>query len=75
VDLGMEDNMITLTVQDNGHGFITGASPSNGIGLAGLQERLTVAGGKLNISSTPKRGTILSAQFPLSTDHGTQELA
>jgi signal transduction histidine kinase len=66
--------MITLTVQDDGHGFITGGSPSNGIGLAGLQERLTVAGGKLNISSTPERGTILSAQFPLSNEHGAQEL-
>jgi signal transduction histidine kinase len=75
VDLGMEDNMITLTVQDDGHGFVTSASPPNGIGLAGLQERLTVAGGKLNISSTPKRGTILSAQFPLSDDAGIQELA
>jgi signal transduction histidine kinase len=75
VDLGMEDNMITLTVQDDGHGFITGASPSNGIGLAGLQERLTVAGGILNISSTPKQGTILTAQFPLSEDPGTPELA
>ncbi|MGZ9163823.1 MAG: ATP-binding response regulator [Anaerolineales bacterium] len=75
VDLGMEDNMITLTIQDDGHGFITGESPSNGIGLTGLQERLTVAGGKLNISSTPKQGTILSAQFPLSNDQGSQELA
>lgn len=66
VELGMEDQMITLTVQDNGHGFVRGEKPSNGIGLAGLQERLTVAGGKLSISSTPKHGTILSAQFPLS---------
>lgn len=75
VDLSVEDNLITLTVQDDGHGFITGESPLNGIGLAGLQERLTVAGGKLNISSTPKRGTILSAQFPLSDDHKAQQPA
>jgi signal transduction histidine kinase len=75
VDLSIEDNMITLTVQDDGHGFVTESSPANGIGLAGLQERLTVAGGNLNISSTPERGTILSAQFPISYDHGTQELA
>ncbi|HJR79129.1 MAG TPA: response regulator [Anaerolineales bacterium] len=75
VDLSVEDRMITLTVQDDGHGFITGESPSNGIGLAGLQERLTLAGGKLKLSSTPKRGTILSAQFPLSDDHGTQQTA
>src|SRR3712207_6869433 len=40
-------------------------SKSNGIGLAGLRERITVAGGTLKISSAPSRGTILSAQFPL----------
>ena len=74
VDLTIEDNMVTLTVQDDGHGF-RGEAPSNGIGLAGLQERLTVAGGKLSISSTPKRGTILTAQFPLSHDPGAQVLA
>jgi signal transduction histidine kinase len=73
VDLSIEDKMITLTVQDDGHGFIKGEAPANGIGLAGLQERLTVAGGKLSISSTPKRGTILSAQFPLSDDHRAQQ--
>ncbi|HEX6268895.1 MAG TPA: response regulator [Anaerolineales bacterium] len=75
VDLSIEDNIVTLTVQDDGHGFTSGESPSNGIGLAGLHERLTVAGGKLNISSTPQRGTILSAQFPLSNDHRAQEPA
>ena len=74
VDVAIEDNMITLTVQDDGHGFITGESSSNGIGLTGLQERLMVAGGKFKISSTPKRGTILSAQFPLSYDHRGQGL-
>jgi len=33
--------------------------------LAGLRERITIAGGTLNISSTPKHGTILTAQLPL----------
>jgi signal transduction histidine kinase len=67
VDLSVEENTLNLTVQDNGIGFSEEKSGSNGIGLAGLRERITIAGGILNISSTPKHGTILSAQFPLAT--------
>ncbi|HSK87996.1 MAG TPA: response regulator [Anaerolineales bacterium] len=66
VDLTVEEETVNLTVQDNGIGFREETSPSNGIGLAGLRERITIAGGTLNISSAPKRGTVLSAQFPLS---------
>lgn len=64
VDLSMEEDRIGLTVQDNGTGINT--NTSNGIGLAGLRERITIAGGTLSISSAPKRGTILSAQFPFA---------
>jgi len=73
VDLSLEEDRVNLTVQDNGVGISEEKSEStgplrlsNGIGLAGLLERITIAGGTLNISSAPKRGTILSAQFPLS---------
>jgi signal transduction histidine kinase len=65
VDLSTEDDQVTLTIQDNGIGFGGEQPGSNGIGLAGLRERITIAGGTLTVSSTPKRGTILSAQFPL----------
>ena len=65
VDLGMEDDRVTLTVQDNGTGLSENKPGSNGIGLAGLRERITIAGGTLTIRSRPRRGTILSAQFPL----------
>lgn len=65
VDLSMDDDQVTLTIQDNGIGFGEEKPGSNGIGLAGLRERITIAGGMLTVSSTPKRGTILSAQFPL----------
>jgi signal transduction histidine kinase len=66
VDLSTEDNMVNLTIQDNGIGFSDAYPPSNGIGLTGLHERITIAGGTLNINSTPRHGTILSTQFPLS---------
>jgi signal transduction histidine kinase len=65
VDLSVEDDLVSLTVQDNGIGMDEEKSRSNGIGLAGLRERITIAGGTLNISSAPRRGTVLSAQFPL----------
>jgi signal transduction histidine kinase len=66
VDLSLEEDQITLTIQDNGIGFGEQQPEANGIGLAGLRERITIAGGILTVSSTPKRGTILSAQFPLA---------
>lgn len=66
VDLSVEDDIVNLTIQDNGIGFSEEKPPSNGIGLTGLNERITIAGGTLNINSMPKHGTILSAQFPLS---------
>jgi signal transduction histidine kinase len=65
VDLSTDDDQVTLTIQDNGIGLSAENPRSNGIGLAGLRERITIAGGILTVSSTPKRGTILSAQFPL----------
>jgi signal transduction histidine kinase len=68
VDLSVEEDSVNLTIQDNGIGFSEEKPRSNGIGLTGLHERITIAGGLLNINSTPKHGTILSAQFPLS-DH------
>ena len=65
VALNVEDQTISLTIQDNGRGFEKEKLRSNGIGLAGLRERLTIAGGKFSVSSNPTRGTILSVQFPV----------
>ena len=73
VDLSVEEDMVNLTVQDNGVGFSKEKPQSNGIGLTGLHERITLAGGMLNINSTPKHGTILSAQFPLANDIQAKE--
>lgn len=72
-DLTMEDRTITLTVQDNGHGFEEGKTQSNGIGLTGLRERMTLAGGTFNISSSPARGTIVVAQFSMPENPEIQE--
>jgi signal transduction histidine kinase len=73
VDLSVEDNTVTLTVQDNGQGFDPEKDKPNGIGLSGMRERVMLAGGKFTITSAPQRGTILSAQLPLPVDQQTLE--
>jgi signal transduction histidine kinase len=56
---------VRLEVQDNGRGFDpqTGPQPA-GIGLLGLQERLDVLGGRLEIESQPGQGVCLIAHLP-----------
>jgi signal transduction histidine kinase len=71
----MEDDQVTLTVQDNGMGIGEKKSGTNGIGLAGLRERITIAGGTLTVSSAPKRGTVISAQFPFPNNIDTGAVA
>jgi len=75
VDLSMEDDAVTLTIQDNGKGFDPSQVKSNSIGLSSMNERVTIAGGTLNISSTPERGTIITAQFPLPATIQTREIS
>lgn len=66
VDLQREGNKITLAVEDNGRGFDPKAVLYNharppGIGLIGMQERLKMVGGWLEIHSEPGRGARLVA--------------
>jgi signal transduction histidine kinase len=56
------DGRITLEVADDGHGFNT-AVTTDGFGLAGMRERVLLAGGTLSIESGDG-GTTLSATLP-----------
>ncbi|MFC6083342.1 sensor histidine kinase [Sphaerisporangium aureirubrum] len=55
---------LRLSVHDDGIG---GADPQGGSGLAGLGDRVEVAGGTLTVSSVPGEGTSLEAVIPLHT--------
>lgn len=68
-DLGDEAR---LEVQDYGRGFdpdaaSTGSGPGERVGLAGMQERVSALGGKLEIRSRPGIGTCIVVAVPLST--------
>lgn len=64
VTLARTKKMITLSIEDNGPGFH--ADPSNkGIGILGIQERLALLGGRLDILQTARGGTRLKAVIPV----------
>ena len=56
---------VTALVEDDGRGFALDPN-GDGLGLAGMQERLALLGGRLKIESAPDRGTTIVAEVPLS---------
>ena len=62
---------VRLTVTDDGRGEQPGAADTaqgiGGTGLAGLTERLAVAGGSLSAGPAPRGGFTLTAELPLET--------
>ncbi|MEM8532513.1 MAG: ATP-binding protein [Chloroflexota bacterium] len=71
--LTIRDDMVELIVEDNGHGFDV---PSNlnhllqhaHFGLLGVQERLHLLHGTLQVQSQPNHGTRLHAHIPRSLE-------
>ncbi len=60
------DGRVRLVVADDGSGFDPEA-PTSGFGLAGMRERLALAGGRLEVTSGA-RGTALAAWLPTDAD-------
>jgi signal transduction histidine kinase len=58
------DGNLLVEVSDNGTGFDASA-PSGGFGLTGMRERVSQAGGSLDIASSSSDGTIVRASVPL----------
>jgi two-component system, NarL family, sensor kinase len=62
--------LLELRVSDNGKGFdpqsvLAGGEASTGSGLRGMRDRLELFGGRLELFSSPGRGTLLTAEVPL----------
>jgi signal transduction histidine kinase len=56
---------LLLAVTDDGAGFDTGGSFPGHIGLRSMRERVARAGGTLEITSAPGKGTSVAAHIPL----------
>jgi len=69
IELRRRDDEIELAVEDDGRGFDVAAaqqraSAGESLGLASMQERAALAGGRIEWSSEPGRGARLRACFP-----------
>ncbi|MDE1949507.1 MAG: CHASE3 domain-containing protein [Burkholderiales bacterium] len=64
VTLRQIERQVTVSVADDGHGFDTWARGSAGHGLAGMRFRISSAGGRMQVRSTPGSGTTIEASLP-----------
>jgi two-component system CheB/CheR fusion protein len=68
------DHLLAI-VEDNGTGFAADAAAGpgrgpGGLGLPGMKERAALAGGTLEIESSPGKGTTVFARIPLPEGEG-----
>jgi PAS domain S-box-containing protein len=71
VDLRVVDGQLELMVRDDGVGFDVSRARSRAaqgasLGLLGMQERMELVRGELEIDSAPGRGTRIRARMPLA---------
>ena len=65
VSVRLTDEVVIVEVQDDGIGFDTDAQ-TTGFGVAGMRERVYLAGGRLQLHShSGEPGTLVSARFPV----------
>lgn len=72
VELRQEDAVLNLIVWDDGIGFDSRAARrqttgGSHLGLLGMQERVSLAGGLLELDSAPSRGTEIRVRLPLAS--------
>jgi two-component system sensor histidine kinase DegS len=70
VEIKFEEDRVTVTISDDGKGFEPPenleALPSTGkLGLAGMQERVQLLGGRLKLESKPGEGTKIFVEAPV----------
>jgi two-component system sensor histidine kinase UhpB len=79
VRLNREGGEVRCVVRDNGVGFEpsrpSAAATGGGLGLIGMKERVSAAGGSLRISARPARGTALSIRIPLGDEDAASRRA
>ena len=61
-----DERQIQLDIQDDGKGF--DSRSVRGMGLLGMEERITHLGGAFRVDSQPGRGTTLHIELPLETE-------
>ncbi|MBW2270230.1 MAG: hypothetical protein JRH16_16825 [Deltaproteobacteria bacterium] len=68
-----QPDQVRLVVEDDGCGFepnrsVDGVAAEDSLGLAGMGERLALAGGTLEVESAPGKGTTVIASIPIGPE-------
>jgi len=69
VCLSQKNGVVRASIRDNGVGLQMEKATSGGragLGLFGMQERLALVGGKLQVQSSPGKGTVVRARVPVA---------
>ena len=71
--LEQRKNSVIAIIEDDGRGFdvesILNSGQLTGLGLPGMQERVSLVGGKLTVESTPGVGTTVFVEIPLDAGY------
>ena len=70
VSVREEDARLLLAIQDDGQGFQSAVE--RGLGLLGMEERVTHLGGSFQVNSKQGQGTLLSIELPLPSPNGAR---
>ena len=62
--LQRKNSSVVAVVEDDGNGFDPRETRADALGLAGMSERLSLAGGRLQVESSPGAGTTVVAEVP-----------
>lgn len=73
VDVSEDGDTLRVRVSDEGCGFDPSAA-TDGFGLVGMRERVALAGGTLDLQSTPGKGTTIVALLPALDRANTEAL-
>ena len=63
--LSVEGQVLCLSINDDGQGFVPESGRPTSFGLVGMRERVLMLGGTLSLHSKPGEGTTLSVRVPL----------
>ncbi len=65
VTINVDGDGMRAAIVDDGIGFEFGDDASRSLGLAGMTERASLAGGRVEIASVPTEGTTVTLEVPL----------
>jgi len=70
IDVAVDEGMVAVLIRDDGRGFDPAAMSGSGFGVGSMRTRAAEAGGRLDITSVPGRGTVVLAEVPAQSRFG-----